>query len=74
MTERFPENFVWGVAASSFQIEGATEVDGRGPSIWDAFAAVPGNIEDGSDGKVACDHYNRYQEDVNIMSSMGVDA
>ncbi|MEQ9501192.1 MAG: GH1 family beta-glucosidase [Deltaproteobacteria bacterium] len=71
---RFPESFVWGVATSAFQIEGATEKDGRAPSIWDTFAARPGQIADGSDGKVACDHYHRYPEDVGLMKSLGVAA
>ena len=74
MPEVFPEGFVWGVATSAFQIEGAHDVDGRGPSIWDTFAAQPGAIADGSDARVACDHYHRYEQDIEIIRSLGVRA
>jgi beta-glucosidase len=76
MTEsiRFPANFTWGVATSAFQIEGAADADGKGPSIWDTFSRNPANIKDGSNGDVACDHYNRYREDVALIASLGVDA
>ncbi|WP_283148895.1 GH1 family beta-glucosidase [Silvimonas soli] len=70
----FPRDFIWGTATSSFQIEGATDVDGRGPSIWDTFCATPGKISDGSDGSVVCDHYHRYKEDVALMAGLGLDA
>lgn len=70
----FPTDFTWGVATSAFQIEGASRADGKGPSIWDTFCANPGNIKDGSDGHVACDHYHRYREDVALMAGLGVDA
>lgn len=70
----FPPGFVWGVATSSYQVEGAVKEDGRGPSIWDTFTAVPGNILDGSDGSVACDHYHRVVEDVKLMKSLNVKA
>ena len=66
--------FRWGVATSAYQIEGATAVDGRAPSIWDTFAAQPGRIEDGSKGNVACDHYHRWREDLDLMQWLGVDA
>ncbi|AKQ63418.1 Beta-glucosidase [Myxococcus hansupus] len=69
---QFPNDFLWGVATSAFQIEGATHADGRGESIWDRFAATPGKISDGSDGKVACDHYHRWREDVALMRWLGV--
>jgi len=72
--EAFPSGFVWGVATSAFQIEGAHDADGRGPSIWDTYAGQPGRIEDGSDAKVACDHYHRYEEDIALMKSLGVGA
>ena len=52
------KDFLWGVATSSFQIEGATTTDGRGPCIWDTFCATPGKIADGTNGDVACDHYS----------------
>ncbi|MBK6685034.1 MAG: beta-glucosidase [Deltaproteobacteria bacterium] len=66
--------FQWGVATSAYQIEGATSADGRGPSIWDTFAEQPGHIEDGSHGRVACDHYHRWQEDLALMEWLGVGA
>jgi beta-glucosidase len=67
-------NFIWGVATSSFQIEGATHEGGRGPSIWDTFCQVPGKVANGDTGDVACDHYHRYNEDLDLMKWMGVDA
>ena len=70
----FPSDFIWGVATSSYQIEGAHDVDGRGPSIWDTFCAQPKAIADGSNGNMACDHYHRFQEDLDLMASMGVNA
>ncbi len=72
--EVFPEDFIWGVATSAIQIEGARDVDGRGASIWDTFAAQPGSIEDGSTSEVACDHYHRFDEDVEIIRSLGLGA
>jgi beta-glucosidase len=71
---RFPPGFVWGVATSAFQIEGAAEADGKGPSIWDDFCRVPGAIADASDGRVACDHYHRWPEDLALIAWLGVDA
>lgn len=70
----FPDNFVWGVATSSYQIEGAVEVDGRGPSIWDTFCRIPGKVKDGDNGDRACEHYWRFPEDVALMQSLGVRA
>jgi beta-glucosidase len=70
----FPDGFTWGVATSSYQIEGAWKADGKGESIWDRFAHTPGCIEDGSTGDVACDHYHRYRDDVALMKSIGVGA
>ncbi|HEX5597857.1 MAG TPA: GH1 family beta-glucosidase [Micromonosporaceae bacterium] len=70
----FPADFTWGVATSSYQIEGATTEGGRGPSIWDTFTHQPGRIADGSTGDVACDHYRRYREDVALMAGLGVSA
>lgn len=67
----FPAGFDWGFAASAYQIEGAAREDGRGPSVWDTFARVPGAIADGSTGDVACDHYHRYPEDVALMAGLG---
>lgn len=70
----FPENFVWGVATSSFQIEGAANADGRGASVWDAFCLQPGAIADASNGDIACDHYNRWETDLDIIADLGVSA
>ena len=71
---QFPSDFYWGVATSSYQIEGAVNADGRGESIWDRFSAAPGAIQDGSTGTVACDHYHRYIEDVSLMQWLGINA
>ncbi len=68
----FPEDFRWGVASSAYQIEGAVREDGRGPSIWDTFCELPGKIRDGNSGRVACDHYHRYPEDVALMRRLGI--
>jgi beta-glucosidase len=70
----FPSGFVWGAATSAFQIEGATTVDHRGESIWDRFAATPGRIEDGSDGRQACEHYQRWPDDVALVRDLGLNA
>jgi beta-glucosidase len=67
-------DFLWGVATSAYQIEGAATTDGRGPSIWDTFAHTPGKTVRGESGDVACDHYNRSSEDVALMAGLGVDA
>ncbi len=72
--QHFPPDFIWGVATSAFQIEGAHDVDGRGPSIWDTFCKQPRAISDGSNGKRACDHYHRWPEDLDLMAAMGVKA
>lgn len=70
----FPDDFAWGAATSAQQIEGATREDGRGESVWDRFASVPGNIADGSDASVACDHYHRWRDDVAWMREIGLGA
>jgi beta-glucosidase len=70
----FPPGFVWGVATSAFQIEGAASADGKGPSIWDTFCNQPGTIADASNGLVACDHYHRWSSDLDLVSSLGVGA
>jgi Glycosyl hydrolase family 1 len=67
----FPEGFAWGVATSAYQIEGAVKADGRGPSIWDTFCDA-GAIADGSSGVVACDHYHRWESDLDLMRSLGI--
>jgi beta-glucosidase len=71
---QFPKNFIWGVATSSFQIEGAHDADGKGPSVWDSFCEINGKIADGSNGHVACEHYLRWQEDVDLIAGLGVNA
>ncbi len=73
-TRSLPPGFVWGVSTSSYQIEGAADVDGRGPSIWDVYSRVPGHVANGDTGDVACDHYHRYREDIALMRDLGVGA
>ncbi|KAK8671980.1 hypothetical protein V6N13_110358 [Hibiscus sabdariffa] len=70
----FPPNFLFGVATASYQIEGACNEGGRGPSIWDSFSHTEGKIIDGSNGDVAVDHYHRYKEDVDLIHKFGFDA
>ncbi|HEY6724973.1 MAG TPA: family 1 glycosylhydrolase, partial [Polyangiaceae bacterium] len=70
----FPDDFVWGAAAASYQIEGAADADGKGPSTWDMFCERPGKIYNGQTGAVACDHYHRYPEDVSLMRELGLQA
>lgn len=71
---RFPDNFCWGAATSSYQIEGAAYEDGKGLNIWDVFSHDPGRIADGRTGDVACDHYHRFREDVALMKELGIRA
>jgi beta-glucosidase len=70
----FPPDFYWGAAVSAYQVEGAVEADGRGESIWDRFTTIPGTIENGETGRVACDSYHRYREDVSLMRGLGLNA
>lgn len=70
----FSKDFTWGVAAASYQIEGAAAEDDRGQSVWDMFCRRPGNVRNGHSGEVACDHYHRYREDIALMKEMGVQA
>ena len=74
LSNRFPTTFLWGVASSAFQIEGASTADGKGASIWDEFCRLPGVIADGSDGRIACDHYNRLELDLDLIAALGVGA
>ena len=67
------KDFLWGAATSSFQIEGASDADGRTECIWDEFCRQSGAISDGTDGLTACDHYHRYKEDVALLKELGVD-
>ncbi|HEX6443617.1 MAG TPA: GH1 family beta-glucosidase [Streptosporangiales bacterium] len=71
---RFPDGFLWGVATSAYQVEGSVRADGRGESIWDRFSHEPGRIDGGDTGDVACDHYARWREDVDLMTELGVNA
>ena len=71
---QFPENFTWGTATSSYQIEGGHDEGGKGPSIWDAFCQIPGRVEAGDTGEVACDHFHRFREDVKMMAELGMPA
>jgi hypothetical protein len=73
-TRQFPHGFYWGTATAAYQIEGAWNEDGKGPSIWDTFAHTPGKIGGGATGDVAVDHYHRYKEDVALMKSIGATA
>ncbi len=68
-----PAGFRWGASTAAYQIEGAVDEDGRGPSVWDVFAARPGAVRDGDTGRVACDHYHRYPEDIALMRGLGLD-
>ncbi|HLI77320.1 MAG TPA: GH1 family beta-glucosidase [Acidobacteriaceae bacterium] len=71
---QFPSGFLWGTATSAYQIEGAPDADGRGPSIWDTFSRVKKNTYTGDNGDTADDHFHRYREDVAIMRSLGIQA
>ncbi|KOX23654.1 beta-glucosidase [Nocardiopsis sp. NRRL B-16309] len=69
-----PSPFLWGVASSAFQVEGALAEDGRAPSVWDVFSARPGAVRDGHSPATACDHYHRWAEDVDLLARLGVNA
>ena len=71
---KFPENFIWGAATSSIQIEGVAPESGKGKNIWDEFSHIPGKTKDGYTPDVACSHFYRYKEDVQIMKQMGIQA
>jgi beta-glucosidase len=68
----FPQDFIWGTATASYQIEGAYKEDGKGESIWDRFSHSPGKVFKGHTGDVACDHYHRYEEDIKLLKKLGV--
>jgi beta-glucosidase len=72
-TKGLRPDFIWGVSTSSFQIEGATKEDGRGPSVWDVYCQT-GAVKNHDTGDIACDHYHRYREDVALMKQLGVQA
>jgi len=71
---RFPPGFLWGAGTSAYQVEGAAREDGRGRSIWDTFSHTPGKVHAGDTGDVACDSYHRYEEDLDLLSELGVGA
>jgi beta-glucosidase len=71
---RFPDNFLWGCATSAYQIEGSPLADGAGPSIWQRFVHTPGRVTDGDTGDVACDHYRRFESDVDLMQALKLKA
>ena len=70
----FPTDFLWGAATSAYQIEGSPLADGAGPSIWHRFTRTPWLVPSGDNGDVACDHYRRYEEDVQLMRDLGLNA
>ena len=74
MNNSFPENFLWGAATASYQIEGGTNEDGKGISIWDTFTHTSGKIKNNENGDIAVDHYHRYKEDISLMKKMNLQA
>ncbi len=69
---RFSDDFLWGAATASYQIEGAASEGGRQPSVWDIFSNTPGRVLNGDTGDVACDHYHLYEKDVQLMAQLGI--
>ncbi len=74
LAQHFPKDFLFGVATAAYQIEGATNEDGRKPSIWDAFSKMPGRVFRNHSGDVACDHYHLWESDLDLIKALGVDA
>ena len=70
----FPKNFVWGVASSSYQVEGAWNRDGKGLSVWDTYVHEPGHIQNQDTGDTACDQYGYIKEDIALMAEMQIKA
>jgi len=70
----FPNHFLLGAATAAYQVEGAAHEDGRTPSIWDTFCRTPGKVRHGDTGDIACDHYHRLEEDLNLISALGLRA
>ncbi len=71
---KFPHGFIWGTATAAYQIEGAWDEDGKGESIWDRFCRIPGKVQDGDRGDIACDHYHRYRDDIKLMRALSLNA
>lgn len=71
---QFPQDFLWGTATASYQVEGAAKIDDRGPSIWDTFCTLPGRVDNDDNGDIAIDQYHRYKEDVQLMKELGISA
>lgn len=71
---QFPKDFLWGCATSAYQVEGSPLADGAGPSVWHRFAHTPGRVQDGDTADITCDHYRRYQSDVDLMHSLGMNS
>ena len=72
--DNFPKDFLWGASSAAYQIEGAANEDGKGPSIWDKYTHEKGNTYKDTNGDVAIDHYHHYKEDVELMAKMGLKA
>ncbi len=70
----FPAGFTWGAATAAYQIEGAADADGKGPSVWDTFSHTPGKVRGGDTGDIACDSYRRYREDADLLAALGLGA
>ena len=68
----FKSDFLWGSASAAYQIEGAYNTDQKGPSIWDIWSHIPGKTFEGTNGDIACDHYHRFMEDIQLMKEMGL--
>ncbi len=71
---KFQKDFLWGSASAAYQIEGAADIDGKGPSIWDEYSHIPGNTFKDTNGDVAIDFYHKYAEDIKLMAEMGLKA
>ena len=74
MKNKFPNDFFWGTATASYQIEGATDKDGKSKSIWDTFTHTPGKVKNNENGDTAVDHYHRYEEDIELMANINLNS
>ena len=68
----FGDDFKWGVSVAAYQIEGAHDAEGKGKSIWDVFTSIKGKIREKHTGEIACDFYNRYKEDIDLVKKMNI--